>query len=343
MNKDLNNFEEQLKNIKNPEKIIEEDSSMVEDVEEELEDIKIITEEEEQVKETKKGNDYTKVIESMPELKQDLDYLLLTKKIEDGKQLTKKEEEFKQVYELAKQKENEFAEQQELLRQKEESNEKILQDLVDKEYEEYKKNNPSAIEIIDSSKALSLIGSDNFLKVALTWGKLIKSRKKGGKIFVKVCRPKRVSFEWTTKDVKFVEFWSTNERGDRVKEVTRVSQYNYTFDGTSIPVIFAIQGFAESYDYYGNFKKDLTSEYVSGLVMESYNLGYKDGVVIRDKEVKKNNLMALLSEYMPLILIVGLLVIGFMMYTLYGEMATLYKAVTALQEQIAITGALVVR
>jgi hypothetical protein len=43
----------------------------------------------------------------------------------------------KKELELAKQKENEFAEQQELLRKKEESNEKILQDLVDKEYEEY--------------------------------------------------------------------------------------------------------------------------------------------------------------------------------------------------------------
>jgi hypothetical protein len=334
MDKNLDEFEEKLKQIKTPVITKEENSSMVEEPEEEFEDYKIITEEEKEVKETKKNIDYTKVIETMPELKDDLDYLLLTKKIEEGKQLTKKEQEFKKTYEIAKQKEQEFAEHQEQLKQQEESKEKILQERVNQEYEEYKKLNPSAIEIIDSSKAVSLTGSDNFLKVALTWAQLIKTRKKGGKIFVKVSRPKRVSFEMTTKDIKFVEFWSTNERGDRVKEVTRVSQYNYTFDGTSIPVVFAIQGFAESYDYYGNFKKDLTSEYVSGLVMESYNLGYKDGVVIKDKEIKKSGLLGTLTEYMPLILILGILVLGWLMYTMYGEMAVLYETMKELQAQL---------
>jgi len=178
-----------------------------------------------------------------------------------------------------------------------------------------------------------LKGSDNFLKVALTFIALKKSHKKGGKIFIKVARPKKVSIEWTTKEVRFVEFWSTNERGDKVKEVSRVNQYEYTFEGTSIPVIFAVQGFAEAWDFYSEFRKDLSSEIVSGIAMEAYNTGYKDGLVVSDKK-KDGGMLGTLEHYMPLILVGGLLVLGWMMWQMYGSMTQVYQTTQAMQSQL---------
>jgi len=251
-----------------------------------------VSEEEEQhaiPKNKEKKTDYSNVVEAMPELKQDLDYLLIVNKLKNGEKCSAKELEFKQVYEEAKQKEQVFNEANAIKEQEELERQKNLQEQINKEYEEYKTKFPQSIETYDE-KSISLKGSDNFLKIALTFLALKKSKKKGGKIFIKVARPKKVSIEWTTKDIRFVEFWSTNERGDKVKEVSRVNQYEYTFEGTSIPVIFAIQGFAEAWDFYSEFKKDLSSEVVSGIAMEAYNTGYKDGLVVSDK--KKDNPMA---------------------------------------------------
>jgi hypothetical protein len=295
-----------------------------------------VSEEEEKkaIKQTKQKTDYTEVVEAMPELKQDLDYLLIINKIKNGEKISPKEQEFKMVYEDAKRKEQMFALQQEQKMREEEERQKELQEQINKEYEELRAKNPEKIETHDSNKALSVKGSDNFLKIAMTFLSLRKMNKKGGKIFIKVSRPKKVSIEWTTKDIRFVEFWSTNERGDKVKEVSRVNQYQYTFEGTSIPVIFAIQGFAEAWDFYSEFKKDLSSEIVSGIAMEAYNTGYKDGLVVSDKK-KGSGLLGFLTEFMPLILVVGLLIIGYLLYQNYQSMAAVYNTVQIMQGQLA--------
>ena len=293
-----------------------------------------IEEEEHKEKKKAKQNDYSEVIEVMPELKQDLDYLLIAKKIKAGEKVSKKDLEFVQVYEDAKKREAEFEEatNQKLLEEQE--RQKELQERINQEYEEYKSKHPETIETYDE-KSITMKGSDNFLKVAMTFMALKKSHQKGGKIFIKVARPKKVSIEWTTKDVRFVEFWSTNERGDKVKEVSRVNQYEYTFEGTPVPVIFAVQGFAESWDFYSEFKKDLSSEVVSGIAMEAYNTGYKYGLVVSDKK-GKNGLLSALTEFMPLILIGGLLIIGWLMYQMYGDMTHLYNTVQVMQSQINV-------
>lgn len=292
--------------------------------------------EEEEVEETKtktkNKNEYKDVIEEMPELKQDLDYLLIIKKIKAGEKVSKKDLEFKEVYEEAKRKEQEFALESERKYQEEQERQKGMQEAINKEYEEMKANHPEKIEVTDT-KNLSLRGSDNFLKVATTWMGLIKSKKKGGKLLIKVSKPKKVSIEWTNKDLKFVEFWSTNERGDKVKDITRINEFKYTFEGTSIPVLFAVQGVAESYDFYELIKKDLTSETVSGIAMEAYNSGYKDGLVLSDSR-NKNDLLAFLTQWMPLILIVGLAVIAWMLWQNYDAMKATYSAVQAMQSQI---------
>lgn len=336
---DLDAFAKQIDEVKQSiEKPVEEKKEETKPEPEEeydyIEDDEIPIKEEEEIKENKKEKqqDYTQVIEEMPELKQDLDYLLITNKIKEGKKITKKEEEYKQIYEEAKKKEQEFEIATEQKQLEEQERQKELQEQINKEYEEYKQKHPETIETYDD-KAITLKGSDNFLKVALTFLQLKKSHKKGGKIFIKVARPKKVSIEWTTKDIRFVEFWSTNERGDKVKEVSRVNQYEYTFEGTSIPVIFAIQGFAEAWDFYSEFKKDLSSEIVSGIAMEAYNTGYKDGLVVSDKKNDKG-MLAFLEQYMPLILIAGFAIIAYFMYTMYGDMAATYKMVQVMQAQM---------
>lgn len=336
MDKNLEKFEKNLKEIKNgnatPPESNEDNFIDLSEYEDEVVDE---TPEEKQVKEKKKVNDYSQVIEEMPELKNDLDYILITKKVNDGKKLTDKEQEFKEQYELAIQKQKEVEENynEKLLEEQKALTEDQKQQ-IEQEYKQYKEKYPDKVVTVDAAKEVTLDGGANFLKVAMAWAKLIKSKKKGGKIFVKVTRGKKFALEYTTQDIRFVEFWYKNERGEMVKEITRVNQYNYTFNGTSIPVIFAIQGFAESYDFFGDFKKDLSSEFVTGLALDAYNAGLKDGLVLKDANAKKNP-FASLEPWMPLIIIAGFLVMGYIMYTMYGEFTQLVELTQQLTKDLA--------
>jgi len=330
---DLENFEKNLEGEKTETK--EEIPATLPIDEEDYDDDYDFTEEEEKenLKKNKpKKTDYSEVVETMPELKQDLDYVLILHKIKNNEKLSEKEINFKQVYEEAKRKEAEFEEASNKKALEEEERQKEMQEQINKEYNEYKELHPETIETFDS-KSITMKGSDNFLKIALTFMALKKSHKKGGKIFIKVARQKKVTIEWTTKDIRFVEFWSTNERGDKVKEVSRVNQYEYTFEGTPIPVIFAIQGYAESWDFYSEFRKDLSAEIVSGIAMEAYNTGYKDGLVVSDKK-KGNNWLGFLTEFMPLILIVGFIVMAWLLYQQYDSMKYMYNAIQVMQGQL---------
>lgn len=48
----------------------------------------------------------------------------------------------------------------------------------------------------------------------------------------------------------------------------------------------------------------------------------------------KNNPLAFLTEFMPLILVVGLLVLGWLMWQMYGSMSEMYTAVQSMQSQL---------
>jgi hypothetical protein len=343
VDKDLKDFGAKLKKAKKIKEVKEEPKEVEIEVEEELSDEQItkdLTEEEVVKQKTVQGKKYDEVIDTMPELKQDLDYVLIINKLKKGKTITKKEEEFKQVYESAKQKEQETLEQQEKQFEKEQIEQKFLQDKINKEYEKFKVLHPDRIESIDTTKSFSMNGSENFLKVALMFLKLKKHKKKGGKIFVKVARPKKVSIEWTTKDLKYVEFWGKNDRGEAVKEVTRVNEYQYSFNGTSIPVVFAIQGVPIAYDFYSGMKKDLSSEFVSGLVMEAYNVGFKDGVVMTDKSKKPNPLEGILM-YLPIIIVIMCIAMIYFLYSMYEDQTKMLDMISALKSA-AQTGAIVV-
>ena len=287
-----------------------------------------------------KIQDYSDIIEDMPELKFDLEYLRIKNKFDNGKDLTEKESGFKEQYELAKFKEQEQQEIQEKEYLEEQEKQKNLQEQINKEYEDFKIKHPDKVESVDTNKIFSMAGSENFLKVALMFLKLKKTKAKGGKIFVKVARPKKVSFEYTNKDLKYIEFWGKNERNEPVKEVTRVTEYQYSFNGTSIPVVFAIQGVPISYDFYSGMKKDLSSEFVSGLVMEAYNLGYKDGSLLVDKNKKENKL----QELMPFMVVAILVIMGivaYLAYMIYEDNTQILNALDVIKST-AQAGAMVV-
>lgn len=259
-----------------------------------------------------------------------LKYISLGLKQEDGKILTEEEKEFmqhmNQLY-------SEQAKQEELL-EKQRLEETAKKQKVLQDYNEMKTKDPSQIESVKSweQNINSSTSIPHLIKFALT---MKTAKKKGGKILVKVTRDRNVYIEWIKKPISFVEFWTKDEKGTEIPEVTRFNEFKYNFEGTPIPVLFAIQGYAEGFDWFGEFKKDISSEYVARLVSKARHAGFLEGLNQSDKE-KKSGLLGTLEHFMPLILVAGLVILGFMMYQFYGEMASLYNAIQALQSNMPL-------
>lgn len=257
-----------------------------------------------------------------------LKYVSLGLKQQDGKSLSEEEKEF--MLEMNKM----YAEQQ---RQEELLEKQVLEEAEKKQrvledYNKQKSVDPSQIDTVKSWEQ-NINGNTSIphlLKFVFT---MKTAKKKGGKILVKVTRDRNVYIEWINKPISFVEFWTKDEKGTEIPEVTRFNEFKYNFEGTPIPVLFAIQGYAEGFDWFGEFKKDISSEYVARLVSKARHAGFLEGLNQSDKE-KKSGLLGTLTEYMPLILIIGLLVLGWLMYTMYGEMAVLYQTMKELQAQL---------
>lgn len=272
----------------------------------------------------------TRAIDDSPiEIRQAIQYKVIGNKLKQGKVITEEEQQFMDDMNALIQQEKEVQEQAE---QKEAEEQEKKEEIL-KEYEETKKLAPHKIMEV-KQKEVSLRGGESLpatLKFILA---LKKAKKKGGKLIVKVMRERKVSFEWTNKEVSFVVFWTKDERGNDMQEVTRFSEYKYNFEGTPVPVLFAIQGYAEGFDFFDEFRKDITSEMVARISSRSYHTGYLEGINLRDKQTKKGTLEGL-APLMPIILIVGLLVLGWIMYQMYGEMQLLREAVEAVKNQAA--------
>ena len=282
--------------------------------------------------ELKEQQPYDEIIEEDDEIKTVLEYRRLLKKQERGEELTPKEVAWKkQIEELQLKEMKAKEEQEEKAKEEQEKQEKIKADIM-REYNETKKKNPHKILKTNESEAI-LTGSESIPKILSLVFKLKKARKKGGKVIVQVFRNRKVILKWTRNDVSFLEFWSKDEKGNALVEVTRFSEYKYTFEGTPIPVLFAVQGYAEGFDFFSQFRKDLTSEIVSRLVMRSYIAGYTKGAEIKQKETKKSAL-ASLQPLMPIIIIAGFIFLGYLLYTMYGEMQDLIVAMEALKAQM---------
>lgn len=249
-------------------------------------------------------------------------YKALGKKQAEGQPLTKEEskfmEEMNKLYSLEQQ-------QQQAREIAETENLKIKEE-VQKEYEQTKKHSPSKIDIVRKDE--SIRGGESLPKLLKFAFQMKMAKKKGGKVLVKVTRDKRVIIEWTNKDLAFVEFYTKDEKGNLIPEITRFNEYKYNYEGSPIPVLFAIQGYAEGFDFFDEFRKDITSEMVSRIASRSYHAGYLEGVNLRDKQDKKSMLDSL-QPLLPLIMIIGFLVMGWVLYMMYQEIQSMTHTVEA--------------
>jgi len=264
-----------------------------------------------------------------PNLQAYLKYQALGQKQKEGKELTQEETLFlsdmNKLYEMEA--------QQQALQEKKIKENKETKEKIRKEYEKTKKNEPHKIDKVH--KNLKLTGAESLprlLKFALL---MKKAKNKGGKLVVKVTRDRKVMIEWTNKPLSFVEFWTTDEKGEEIPEITRFNEFKYNYEGTPIPVLFAIQGYAEGFDFFDEFRKDITSEMVSRIASRARHSGFLEGINQREKESKKG-MFASLEPFMPLIILGGFVIMIVMMYMLYGEITKMVEEVETMKNAIGV-------
>lgn len=274
-------------------------------------------------------------LEEMDEKQIEEKYLDIVGKIEVKKELTKQEQVFKQKVDeaIAKADEVRFLEQtKKELEEKEKSLEE--KEAFLKEYSKVKEADPSKI-IKAEEQEISLRGGESIPKLISFIIKMKKAKKKGGKILVQVFRNKRVVIKWTLNDVSYVEFYSKDEKGNELVEVTRFNEFIYTYEGTPIPVLFAIQGVAEGFNFFENFQTSITSEMISRLTSRAYHAGYEKGAELVSPN-KKGGMFAGLEPFMPIIILGGFILMIFMMYLLYGEVTNMIKEVEAVKQAVGV-------
>jgi len=255
-------------------------------------------------------------------------YKSLGLKQKEGKTLTEEELEFikdmNQAYALDQQIESE--------QQVRETEEEELKQKVLDEYNIVKEADPSKIDTIQQTTK-TYHGGDSIPKLISFALAMKKVKKKGGKVLVKVTRDRKFFIEWTNKDLHFVEFFTNDEKGNKIPEVTRFTEIKYTYEGTPVPVLFAIQGYAEGFDFYDKYRKDITSEMVSRIASRERHSGFLEGLNLADKK-NKNGLLSALTEFMPLILIIGLVAILYLLNQNYESMKVVYQTMQVMQSQM---------
>jgi hypothetical protein len=301
-------------------------------IDEEIPEIEPETEEESIINNKYKDEEKDYLMKALDESSEEelamIKYRAINLKHKEGKQITDEEKEFvKDMNALFAQEQEQQKELEEKIQKQKEQQEQLMKD-----YNIAKKKEPEKIEKHVVSESFK--GGDSVPKLLKFAFMLKTAKKKGGKILVKVTRDRNVFLEWTLKEVNFVEFFTKDEKGDVIPEITRVNEFKYNYEGSPIPVLFAIQGYAETFDFFNEFRKDITSEMVSRIASRARHSGFLEGINQRDQNSKKNNLLATLTEFMPLILILGLLVMGWLMMQMYGEMTALHEAIEALKTSI---------
>jgi hypothetical protein len=247
------------------------------------------------------------VLNSDPVLKAGITYSALKRK-ERSEGLREDEKEFIQQFEADQEEQNK---QQALAA----DSAKIEQDIAEqkqammKEYFETKRTNPKLVATLDEQK-LSLNGEQSLIQIIKFVGLLKKAKKKGGKVLVQVFKTRKVLFQYIQDDMLFVEFFSKDEKGNTVMDVCRFNEYKYSLEGTPIPVLFAVQGFAEGFDFYDSYRKSLDSETVNNLMLRSYHAGFLKGAEIREPEQGNNTL----EKWMPLLMVVCVIGVVVMLY-----------------------------
>lgn len=305
--KTLNNKEEMIdefNDVKSPEELNEETKNLTE-------------------------TDYSKYIEENEEVKNFLEYARLKDRVDQGKAISEQEKVWlKSINEETKIKEEAEKHAQQIALEEAERQKQYEEEIMN-EYKKEKKEHPEKITITDTRNK-SLVGGESVIKMIKFALALKKAKQKGGKVLCQVTRGRKVKFEVTNRDISFVEFWSKDEKGNDLLEVTRFSEFPYSFEGTPVPVLFAVQGYAEGFDFYKDFRKDLTAELLSRISTRSFITGYMKGAEVRNPQEKKNQLEALQS-IAPIVLIAAIFILGMMMYQMYNDTIAIKASLEALK------------
>lgn len=276
---------------------------------------------------------YEAVLGQNPELRNYIEYMWLKQKVASGQPLTPEEQQLKNDYDLLAAKEtlaNKEAEEKAI---REAERQSKLQKEILMEYAETKQKAPQKIVTVRESD-VTLSGGTSIPKLMKFILTLNKAKKKGGKVLVQVFRSRKVLVKWTASDITFVEFYTTDEKGNELMEVTRFSEYPYSFEGTPIPVLFAVQGYAEGFDFFSEFRKDLSSEMVSRLITRAFHAGYLKGAEVAQPN-KKNGMLEGLMAFTPIILIGGFAIMGYLLYTMYNDNTMMLKSMEQMQATLA--------
>lgn len=193
-----------------------------------------------------------------------------------------------------------------------------IKQTIIKEYNETKKKNPELI--IKNGlgpKQEGFVVGKNFLKsmafiVGTHW-----AIKYGYCKLVKVWKDKGVEEIYLKKMPKFVEFWSKNERGEDQVNICKVRIMNYRLQGTTIPVCYAVEGFIDAFDFFGNMRDEYTQE----LFQKAQLLGYWAGVLKGKETFPDQKEESFWSKYKLLLILGGimLLLIGLAYYAQFQQ------------------------
>jgi len=255
-----------------------------------------------------------------------LKYQAIGLKLKDGKKIDHEEKQFmkdmNKMYDAERKQEE--AETGKLV-ENEEAKKEVMQD-----YKKMRQTSPEKIDVVNADNKVKLRGGDSIPKILKFALLMKKAKKKGGKILVKVTRDRQVILEWTIKELSFVEFWVKDEKGNMIPEVTRFNEYKYNYEGSPIPVLFAIQGYAEGFDFFDNFRKDITSEMVSRIASRARHAGFLEGVRLQDKNQKENKL----EKLMPFMVVAILIIMGivaYLCYSIYEDNTQILNALEAIK------------
>lgn len=293
------------------------------------EEVEIKTPEDLQPKEGK----YDALIEDDESLKQWLEYKRIQNKMKNGVPLTTEETAFKNDMEEMQKAEDAAEKEQETKLLAEAEKQAKKQAEIELQYRETKEKTPGKV-VQAYEREISLTGGDSVPKLlGFIWA-MKKAKKKGGKVLVQVFRNRKVVFKWTLNEVSFVEFFTKDEKGNELMEITRFSEYPYSYEGSPVPVLFAVQGYAEGFDFFSEFRKDLSSEMVSRLVTRAWHAGYLKGAEVAQPKQKKGMFDGLIA-WMPLITIAGFAIMIFMLWQMWDGLGGMVKSVQLIQAQMA--------
>jgi hypothetical protein len=257
-----------------------------------------------------------KNVKEFNELSHEEKVFLINKKVKEKQELSFEETKFvENVNEQIKQ-----SELEEEIKQRE-----LDQDIILKEYAEAAPSEKLTAEQV--AKNSVRVGGGGFLQKIFVNLALRNAAKKGGSLLLKVYRDSAIEIIWSKTPVRFVEFVEPGEiSGETIKHISRVTKTKHRLKGSSIPIHIICEGVFENLNLYGDTETNLSSEYLNRMSISYFQAGLSKGLGLR---TSNDNFLASLQPLMPIILIVGLLVIGWISMQMYGEMTALRAAVEA--------------